>query len=193
MRQIDSLNAFPELLHRAKTFLGNTECDNTTRHILKKCFGFTQVMKSTTDIAPLATDSADQLAEIRQLLSASDLPTVDISPSASLLFFGCRSENRLVGVIGLEVYGTVALLRSLAVDPTQSKHGLGKSLADFAEAHAASLGVESLFLLTTTADAFFSGLGYAPASRDKAPVSIKNTSQFSGLCPASSVFMCKRL
>jgi amino-acid N-acetyltransferase len=64
---------------------------------------------------------------------------------------------------------------------------------DFAEAHAAPLGVESLYLLTTTADAFFSRLGYSPASREEAPSFIKNTSQFSGLCPASSVFMCKHL
>lgn len=150
-------------------------------------------MKSNTDIQPLATDSAEMFAEIRQLLSVCELPVADISLSKSLLFFGCRSEGRLAGVIGLEVYGPVALLRSLAVDPAQRRHGLGKTLVDFAEAHAASLGIESLYLLTTTADTFFSRLGYAPASREEAPPSIKATSQFSGLCPASSIFMCKHL
>lgn len=150
-------------------------------------------MKSTTDIQSVAPDSADLFAEIKQLLSTCDLPTADISPSESLLFFASRSDTRLVGVIGLEVYGPVALLRSLAVDPAHRTHGLGKSLVDYAEAHAASLGVKSLYLLTTTAVAFFSKLGYSPASRAEAPSSIKATSQFSGLCPASSVFMCKRL
>jgi amino-acid N-acetyltransferase len=141
----------------------------------------------------MSIEPIDQLAEIKQLLSACELPTADISPSKSLLFFGCRSDAKLVGVIGLEVYDTVALLRSLAVDPTHRKHGLGKSLVDFAEVHASSLGVELLYLLTTTADAFFSRLGYSPASREDAPSFIKTTSQFSGLCPTSSVFMCKHL
>jgi len=150
-------------------------------------------MKSITDIQPLSIDSASLFAEIKQLLSVCELPTADISPSKSLLFFGCHSDAKLVGIVGLEVYGPVALLRSLAVDPAQRKHGLGKSLVDFAEVHAASLCVESLYLLTTTANAFFSRLGYSPASREEAPSSIKATSQFSGLCPASSVFMCKRL
>jgi amino-acid N-acetyltransferase len=135
----------------------------------------------------------NQLTEIKQLLSACDLPTTDIFPSNSLLFFGCHSEGYLVGVIGLEVYGSVALMRSLAVDPTHRKHGLGKSLVDIAETHAASLGVESVYLLTTTADAFFSKLGYLPAVRDDAPSPIKATIQFTDLCPASSSFMSKRL
>ena len=141
----------------------------------------------------ISIEPIGQLAEIRQLLSACELPTADISPSKSLLFFGSRSDAKLVGVIGLEVYGTVALLRSLAVDPTYRKHGIGRSLVDFAEAHAASVGVESLYLLTTTAATFFSRLGYSPASREEAPSFIKNSSQFSGLCPASSVFLCKHL
>lgn len=150
-------------------------------------------MKSTTDIQPLAIDSTDLFAEIKQLLSVCELPYADISPSKYLLFFGCRSDGKLDGVIGLEVYGPVALLRSLAVDPALRKRGLGKALVDFAEAQAASRGIDSLYLLTTTADTYFSRLGYSPALREEAPSSIKTTSQFSDLCPTSSVFMCKHL
>lgn len=132
-------------------------------------------------------------AEIKQLVAACELPTSDISPSRSQLFFGYRTEARLIGVIGLEVYGAVALLRSLAVAPSYRHHGLGKLLVTFTEAQAASLGVESLFLLTTTAGIFFSKLDYSPASREDAPSPIRNSTQFSGVCPASSILMCKRL
>ncbi len=149
--------------------------------------------KSTSNIRLLTTESIGQLAEIGQLLSACELPISDLSLSRPVLFFGSRSETRLVGVIGLEVFGSVALLRSLAVAPSHRNHGLGTSLVAFAEAHAASLGIESLFLLSTTAEAFFTKLGYSPASREDAPAPIKATAQFSGLCPASSAFMCKRL
>ncbi len=138
-------------------------------------------------------EPVDQPAEIKQLLSACELPTADISISKCLLFFGYRSDTELVGVIGLEVYGPVALLRSLAVSSTHRNLGLGRSLVAFAEAYAASLGIESLYLLTTSAETYFSKLGYSPASREETPLSIKATMQFSSLCPASSAFMHKRL
>ena len=141
----------------------------------------------------LPVEPIAQIAEVKQLLFACELPVSDIQLSRSLLFFGCRSTSELVGVVGLEFFGSVALLRSLAVSPPHRNCCLGKSLVVFAEAHAASLGVQSLFLLTTTADEFFSKLGYAPASREDAPLPIKSTAQFSGLCPASSSFMSKRL
>jgi amino-acid N-acetyltransferase len=138
-------------------------------------------------------ESVKYLDEVRQLLSDCELPTADISSSDSLLFFGCRSNSRLVGVTGLEVFGRVALLRSLAVAPSHRNHGLGRSMVAFAEGRAASLGVESLYLLTTTAGAYFSKLGYSLAAREEAPVSIKGTMQFSALCPASSSLMRKQL
>lgn len=139
-------------------------------------------------IAPIT-----QIAEITQLLAACELPVSDIVPSESLLFFGCRSESTLVAIVGLEVLESVALLRSLAVAPPYRNCALGKELVAFAEARAAALGIQSLFLLTTTADGYFSRLGYSPTSREDAPLPIKTTAQFSGLCPASSSFMRKRL
>lgn len=149
--------------------------------------------KSISNVRLLATKSTEQLVEIKQLLSACELPTSDIASSNSFLFFGCHSDAKLVGVIGLEIYGPAALLRSLAVAPSHRNHGLGRSLVGFAEAQAAPLGVESLYLLTNTAEGYFSKLGYSPASREDAPSSIKATMQYSSLCPASSAFMSKRL
>ncbi len=150
-------------------------------------------MKSNADILPLAMGFTEQLTEIKQILSMCALPAADISPAKTLLFFGCRSDTKLAGMIGLEVFGSVALLRSLAVAPSQRKHGLGRSLLAFAEAHAASLGVESLYLFTTTAEAFFSKLGYSLAVRSDVPESIKATLQYTELCPASAACMSKRL
>lgn len=147
-------------------------------------------MNPTEDIQHLSTE---QFAEIKQLLTSCELPTSDIEPSNSILFFGHHSNSKLVGVIGLEVFGPTALLRSLAAAPAQRKHGLGKSLVEFAEVYAAKHGIESLYLLTTTAGDFFSKLGYANTAREDAPSTIKATSQFSSLCPTSSIFMNKHL
>jgi amino-acid N-acetyltransferase len=141
----------------------------------------------------LPIEPVTRLAEVAQLLSVCELPTADIAASGPAMFFGCHADSGLVGVVGLEVYGTVALLRSLAVAPAHRKGGLGKALASFAEARAAELGVRSLYLLTTTAQEYFAQLGYSLLSRDDAPASIKATAQFTGLCPASSAFMGKQL
>jgi C_GCAxxG_C_C family probable redox protein len=135
----------------------------------------------------------EQLDEARQLLSASDLPVSDIDSSQALLLFGQRIDTKLVGVVGLELHGPEALLRSLAVSPSYRNRGIGKLLTAFAETQALSHGVQSLFLLTATAESFFAGLGYTVASRDHAPPAIRDTAQFSELCPSSSVFMRKDL
>jgi amino-acid N-acetyltransferase len=50
-----------------------------------------------------------------------------------------------------------------------------------------------LYLLTTTADAFFRRLGYEQTARELAPPAIKATREFSSLCPSSSIFMVKQL
>jgi amino-acid N-acetyltransferase len=57
------------------------------------------------------------LPTVRARLAAAGLPVADL-PAAHLDdFWGCREGTALIGVIGLEPYGAVALLRSLAVAP----------------------------------------------------------------------------
>ena len=85
------------------------------------------------------------------------------------------------------------MLRSLAVEPEHRNSGLGISLVSDAETWAAERGVETLYLLTTTAAQFFARLGYEAVPRFEAPAAIAATAQFSGLCPASSTFMRKVL
>lgn len=132
-----------------------------------------------------------ELNDIVPLLADCGLPVADISAARAPQFFGIRTESGLVAVIGLEVFGAVALLRSLAVSPTHRGRGLAQQLLAFAEQLAASRGVWTLFLLTTTASAFFGKLGFVPASRSAAPPAIQATPQFSGLCPASSALLSK--
>lgn len=94
-----------------------------------------------------------------------------------------------MGLVGLELYGREALLRSLVVRQLERGKGLGLALVRHAEAYAASRGVRSMYLLTLTAETFFQRLGYARLDRSAAPASIQRTSEFASLCPASSAFM----
>jgi amino-acid N-acetyltransferase len=108
-------------------------------------------------------------------------------------FFFVGSDGSPTGLVGLELYGADALLRSLAVAENARGKGLGSTLIDHAEQYAASKGVRSLYLLTTTAEGFFKRLGYERIERSNAPSSIGRTREFAGLCPASSALMLKSL
>lgn len=131
--------------------------------------------------------------EILPVLTGCDLPVTDISESAPPQFFGFRVAGDVVAVIGLEQFESAGLLRSLAVTPDYRGRGFAQELVSHVESFAASHGIESLFLLTTTAEAFFKKLGYQPASREEAPPAIQGTSQFSGLCPSAAAFLFKRV
>ena len=133
------------------------------------------------------------LEEVIGLLAESGLPVSDIDESSPIRFFGVRDSSGLAAVVGLEVYPPVGLLRSLAVAPGFRARGAGRKLVAFVESFAAANGVQTLFLLTTTAERFFLALGYVPASRASAPTTIQATSQFSTLCPDSCAFLCKHV
>lgn len=135
-------------------------------------------------ILPIQVD-----AEAEALLWSAGLPVSDLREAPSLELFGLRADGRLVGVVGVERYGEVALLRSLAVDPAYRASGYGQALVRHAERWAMRHGATTCYLLTTTAADFLARLGYEVTSRAEAPAVIAATSQFSGLCPASSTFM----
>jgi amino-acid N-acetyltransferase len=132
-------------------------------------------------------------AEVRKLLASAWLPTVDIGPAHLEHFFGAWVDSSLEGVVGLELFGPVALLRSLAVAASRRGSGLGTELLARAERYASENGVGSIFLLTTTAERYFRKHGYAPLAREAAPEAIQKTAQFTEICPATSVFMVKQM
>jgi amino-acid N-acetyltransferase len=143
-------------------------------------------------VIAVATRPAD-LPAIRALLTASGLPSADLTPAHLGSFWIEQDEAGLVGMIGLELKGRTALLRSLAVRTDARGRGLGAALLEHAEAQARSAGVATLHLLTTTAEHFFAARGYSVAPRDTAPPEIQETAEFAGLCPSTSVCMRKHL
>ena len=130
---------------------------------------------------------------VKKLLAESNLPSSDLTADHLRDFFGYGSEEKLIAVVGLEIYGNVALLRSLAVARDCRGNGFGKVLVAEAEDYARSRGVAEIYLLTSTAERFFERLGYERASREAAPEAILRTREFAELCPSSSAFMMKTL
>jgi amino-acid N-acetyltransferase len=132
------------------------------------------------------------MAAIRRLLERSALPASDLDSAPLRLWVG-RAGSAVIGVIGLEVHGTVALLRSLAVDGSHRGLGTGRGLLLTAEQHARGAWLKSIVLLTTTATAYFESLGYRRIEREQAPAAVQRHPQFHTLCPASAVCMVKHL
>jgi amino-acid N-acetyltransferase len=127
------------------------------------------------------------------LLMAQRLPVSDITDEHLEHFFFTGSEGSPTGLVGVEIYGAEALLRSLVVAQAARTHGIGSALVQHAEDYAAARRVDSMYLLTTTAESFFARHGYRRVDRTRAPLSIQSTAEFAGLCPASSAFMIKEL
>jgi amino-acid N-acetyltransferase len=128
-----------------------------------------------------------------RLLAAANLPTADLTAAHCEHFFLAGPPEQAVGLIGLELFDDVALLRSLVVVPERRGTGAGSALLAQAEGYARANGVRSLYLLTTTAEPFFTKQGYEHAPRDSAPAAIRATREFAGICPASSAFMTRTL
>jgi len=130
---------------------------------------------------------------IKQFLGANDLIHQDIKPADLRHFLIARDSSDMAGLVGLEIHGDCALLRSLAVKKGYRNKGLATILVDKIEDHARSLKIRTLYLLTMTAEDFFSKRNFRATARATAPVGIQNTAEFRGLCPASAAFMTKQL
>ena len=129
--------------------------------------------------------------DVKELLASAQLPTVDITPEHMEHFFGAWADSSLEGVVGVELLGSIALLRSLAVVRSKRGSGLGAALLARAEKYATEKGVSSIYLLTSTAEPYFRKHGYSLLLREAAPGAIQKTAEFTSICPADSAFMVK--
>lgn len=122
-----------------------------------------------------------------QLLQQAGLPTSDL-PGQTILY-GAYEGAELLGMIGLEAFGSAALLRSLVIKPGMRGTGIGTSLVQELSKEAKKEGISELWLLTETAAIFFEKLGFSPHPRDQAPDRIKASQEFSSLCPDTATCM----
>lgn len=132
-------------------------------------------------------------AIVTALLEAAGLPAGDLHAAMLAHFFAVGDPEAPAGVIGVELYGRDALLRSLVVRESERHRGTGRALVAAVENYAYTAGVCSVYLLTETAMPFFSSLGYSVLARQHAPPAIRATTQFSTLCPDSADLMHKAL
>ena len=130
----------------------------------------------------------DDLPEILALLEQSKLPTDGLADHLDTALV-VRAAGRLVACAAVEIHGTAGLLRSVAVDPARRGEGLGYRLTEAALDLARARGVTSVYLLTTTAGAFFPRFGFKPIDRKEMDPALERSAELRGACPASALAM----
>ena len=146
-----------------------------------------------TTIQTTVTDAGNTERQvIIDLLKAEKLPVDDL-PLYLDNFFVAIENEKIIGAIGLEIYGDCGLLRSLVVDRKHRNKNIASALVGQLESHAKAKGLNCMYLLTETAAQYFEKKGYQTLTRDEVPDELKQSSEFSHVCPVSAVVMTKEL
>jgi len=129
--------------------------------------------------------------EVFSLLTQQNLPITDIKEDTLLYFL--LDADKVMGTAGLDIFDDCAMLRSVSVVADARGKGYGKIMNEQIEKFAKESGISCMYLITHTAKDFFDRQGYCVIDRATAPDAIKQTEQFTGLCPSSAVVMKKTI
>ncbi len=129
------------------------------------------------------------LDAVRRLLSEAGLPQVGLEEQFASGFAVAVWGSRVIGAAGLEVHGRDGLLRSVVAENGWRGQGVGSALVRDRLGRARDLGLESIWLLTSTAAPYFARFGFARAERSAAPDALRRTVEFAEACPAGATAM----
>jgi N-acetylglutamate synthase-like GNAT family acetyltransferase len=125
---------------------------------------------------------------VASLLAAHKLP-LDGAREHLAHYLVAVSNGEVIGCAGAEVYGRVALLRSVAVAPGLLRQGIGRALVTRLLDEARRRQIATVHLLTVTAPEYFAQFGFKRGPVEQAPQALKASAEFQGACPACSAFM----
>ena len=137
---------------------------------------------------------ASDLGETLALLSASSLPADGVAEHLSDFFVARDSSGRLVACAGVERYGAMGLLRSVAVSAELQRTGLGSILVGKVLDEAQRTGIDEVVLLTTTARDFFARrFGFSETTREPYAAPLATSVEWQLPRCSSAVVMSLRL
>ena len=132
------------------------------------------------------------LSAIIMLLSECELPVDGVAeslPNFLVAEMMAERDNMLVGVAGLELYGDMALLRSVAISRDFRDKGIGADLVMRTLERAKIKGVKMVYLLTETAQEYFLHFGFRKIQRHQVDHRVQQSAEFKYACPKSAVAM----
>jgi amino-acid N-acetyltransferase len=128
----------------------------------------------------------------KKLVADAGLPTEDLDYQQQVLI-AFYEDQELIATAGLEIYGTDALLRSVAVVPEKRNAGIGSQILDLLYPLFTERNIRNIYLLTETAKDFFLKKGFELIERKDVPQSIQTSAEFRSVCPTSAFVMVKKI
>lgn len=135
----------------------------------------------------------DDIDAVSALLKENELAEAGFRDRFGASYAVLENAEGVVGVAGVEVYGDLGLLRSVAVTPRLHGTGLGGRLVEDRTAWARRRGLRALYLLTEGAGGFFARHGFREVERSRVAPEIRETQEFSRFCPESATVMALEL
>jgi len=129
---------------------------------------------------------------VKGLLESCSLP-LDGARQHFADFLLAFKDDPLAACGGLECYGNVALLRSVAVAPHHRGTGLGRELCGLLLASAKQRNIRTVVLLTESAPKFFVKMGFEVVPRTMIPEAVNVSKELRGACPQTAIAMLRRL
>ncbi len=144
--------------------------------------------------ADLRIAGPPDLEEALALLNAVGLPTEGVREHFLGSFVVAREpeDSEVIGLAGVESYGTVGLVRVVALHPEYRGAGLGRALLAAVVNLARVIGMGELYLPAVMAQDSLSELGWEEVDRDELPAAI-HTSTGLRVSPSDSPVMRLRL
>jgi amino-acid N-acetyltransferase len=127
-----------------------------------------------------------------ELLRTEGLPHSDLREPGQA-FWQLSQNGQFIGYAGAEGFTSDRLLRSFVLSPPHRSKGYGSAALAAIELPLAAQGVRTLHLLTTTAAPFSLRHGFVSHPRASAPDTIKQSLEFSELCPSTAAYLAKTL
>ena len=143
---------------------------------------------STTLPKVRAADRQD-LPVVESLLKQAALPTDGVRDFFPDNYAVAELGRIIIGAAGVEQYGSYGLLRSAVVAAGARGTGLGAQLVHDRLQWSRSRGITDVYLLTTTAPAFFEKFGFEHIERSAVPGGVQEAPEFTSICPSTSAVM----
>jgi L-amino acid N-acyltransferase YncA len=130
----------------------------------------------------------DDWPSVESILARAKLPVAGARDHFDNFMIAER-DRVIVGCIGMERYGSAGLVRSLAVQPEHRDAGIGRRLVEASLAHARVSGVQTMALLTETAEPYWERFGFSRVDRAMLPAGVFASAEFKGACPTTAIAM----
>ncbi|HEY0808768.1 MAG TPA: arsenic resistance N-acetyltransferase ArsN2 [Longimicrobiales bacterium] len=143
----------------------------------------------STTLPKLRAADGNDLPVVESLLKQAALPTDGVRDFFPDNYAVAELGQVVIGAAGVEQYGSYGLLRSAVVAAGARGTGLGAQLVHDRLQWSRSRGITDVYLLTTTAPAFFEKFGFGRVERSAVPGEVQVAREFASICPSSSTVM----